>query len=79
MTFGYEPNTPIPEPKLCGIGHAGACCIYLSAGPEGICCEARTEIGRLLELRSDAGQMNASRRPKGIFPKCQLTIEDLED
>ncbi len=47
---GYEPNTPIPEPKLCGIGHAGGCCIYPSAGAAGICCEARTEVGRFLEI-----------------------------
>jgi hypothetical protein len=57
-----------PEPDLirCGAGQGEECCIFLTVGGEGPCCERFTRLRNALLSRN----MNAKRNPPEPWPEC---------
>lgn len=37
--------------NVCKVGQGAACCRYISASKDGICCEKFTGLGRMIDLR----------------------------
>lgn len=64
------PENPVADLVKCGAG-SSKCCIFLTAGPQGMCCERHSDLRYTLIFKT----MAAKRHPKKLFPACQ----DLED
>lgn len=62
------PENAIADPKKCGAGKGAACCIFLTCGPEGFCCERFSSLRHTLMFKD----MSAKRNPAEMFPRCQL-------
>ncbi len=45
--------------EVCRIGQRAACCRYLTMSPQGWGCEKHTGLGRVLDARVAAEDMNA--------------------
>jgi len=61
------------EIKGCGAGKGADCCLYISAGKDGILCERGTAFGDVLKWRRH--QMVAQRDPTEPRPECQIFRE----
>lgn len=65
--IGRENAVPVPE--LCGAGRGDECCIFLTCGPDGFCCERFSKLRNTLVTKRD---MSAKRNPTEMFPHCQF-------
>lgn len=63
---GFE--NAVPDPVGCGAGRGGECCIFLTAGASGFCCERHTAMRWPLIFRRE--QMSAQRIPLAAYPSC---------
>lgn len=64
------PDESVADFKKCGAG-SERCCIFLTGGPTGACCERYSGLRTTLIFRT----MNAKRHPTKMFPACQ-NLED---
>jgi len=62
------PENPIPDLAKCGAGQEAKCCIFLTMGPKGTCCERHSDLRYSLIFKQD---MSAKRQPVKPFPECQ--------
>ena len=62
------PENAVPDPQRCGAGQGENCCIFLTCGPNGFCCE------RFSSLRYDLifKTMSAKRQPVEMYPGCMF-------
>ncbi len=60
--------TPNPDMEKCGAGQGADCCIFLTVGAKGPCCERFTSMRNTLLFRT----MNAKRDPKESWPECMI-------
>jgi hypothetical protein len=64
------PENAVAEPAKCGAGLGAECCIFLTAGKDGFCCERYGDLRfTLIFKKSD---MTAKREPLAPFPQCQI-------
>ncbi len=61
------PENAVPEPDKCGMGQGGDCCIFLTAGPAGFCCERFSSLRWSLVFKNG---MTAQRHPAAPYPDC---------
>lgn len=57
---------PVPDAIKCGAGREAECCIFLTAGPKGLCCERFTALRDVLIFK----KMTAARHPAEPYPHC---------
>ena len=55
-----------PDLHKCGAGKDDDCCIFLTAGPKGPCCERFSSLRDTLIMK----KMNAKRNPIEAYPEC---------
>lgn len=53
--------------KKCGAGQGTECCIFLTMGSKGPCCERHSDMRTSLIFKT----MNAKREPIETYPDCQ--------
>ena len=56
----------VPDLKACGAGKGDDCCIFLTVGPEGPCCERFSSLRNSLIFKT----MRAKREPPEPYPDC---------
>ena len=56
----------VPEPKKCGAGKKADCCIFLTVGADGFCCERFSSLRDSLIFKT----MSAKRNPTEPYPDC---------
>ena len=64
----------IPFPKACGIGRGEDCCIFLTVGANGFCCERFGSLHDTLVARQPG--MSAKRMPTDPYPYCMAFAKD---
>lgn len=64
------PESAKPEIEGCGVGRGAECCIFLTAGPDGFCCERFGPLRFTLIFRKSG--MAAQREPVAPYPGCFL-------
>jgi len=57
---------PVPDPRKCGAGREADCCIFITVGTDGPCCERFTVIRDDLIFKT----MHAARNPEEPYPEC---------
>lgn len=68
------PEQAQAEFKACGAGLGDQCCIFLTVGREGPCCERYSLLRDTIRMR--AHTMNAQREPTALYPNCQLEVKN---
>lgn len=58
----------VPDFKGCGGGRGAECCIFLTVGPKGFCCERFTPLRDSLIFKT----MVANREPTEPYPDCMI-------
>lgn len=61
-----EEVSQTPDMEKCGAGKGEECCIFLTVGGDGPCCERFTSMRDALIFKD----MNAKRNPKEPYPEC---------
>ncbi len=56
----------VPDMQKCGAGKGKECCIFLTVGVDGPCCERFTPLRNALIFK----KMTAERDPEEPYPKC---------
>ncbi len=57
-----------PNLHKCGAGRKAECCIFLTMGPNGVCCERFSSMRDTLIFKV----MSAERNPPEPFPDCMI-------
>ena len=57
-----------PDLHKCGAGRGADCCIFLTVGPDGPCCERFSTMRDTLIFKT----MTAEREPPEPFPECMI-------
>ena len=58
-----------PDMHKCGAGRGADCCIFLTMGPGGPCCERFSSMRNTLIFK----KMSAKRDPPEPFPECMIS------
>ncbi|MGI9295983.1 MAG: hypothetical protein ACR2PS_18525 [Pseudomonadales bacterium] len=69
------PEDARPDFDQCGGGKGANCCVFLTAGPDGLCCERFSELRWSLFLNND---MTAQRKPTKPYPGCMDQKESVD-
>lgn len=64
------PENAIGDPKKCGAGRGEECCIFLTCGPDGFCCDRFGDLRYSIIFK--ASRFTAKREPTAMFPQCQI-------
>ncbi len=64
------PERAQPDARRCGAGLGQDCCIFLTLGADGFCCERFGSLRHTLMFRKET--MSAKRQPTALFPACFL-------
>ncbi len=59
---------PVPDVRRCGAGKGADCCIFITVGKDGPCCERFTSMRDTLILKTR--DMTAQRNPTEPYPEC---------
>lgn len=62
------PENAVPDFNKCGAGKGPACCIFLTMGANGFCCERFSDLRYSLIFKR--GSMVAQRDPTEPYPNC---------
>lgn len=68
--------TAIADFDRCGGGRGAECCIWLTVGRDGYCCERFGPLHTMIIGRSKT--WSAKRKPVQPFPDCQLPTDKQE-
>lgn len=63
------PENPVPDLHECGAGQGADCCLFLTAGAAGPCCERHTSLRWTLIFKTG---MTAARHPTEAYPDCMI-------
>lgn len=61
------PESATPDYDKCGGGKGEKCCIFLTMGPDGFCCERHSSLRWSLIFKTG---MSAKREPLEPYPEC---------
>ena len=63
----HGPENAIPDMGKCGVGQGAECCVFLTMGQGGFCCERFTGLRWTLLFKDG---MTAKRKPTAMYPDC---------